>query len=155
MPELAADRSAITPAELQLATRNHGMPLEALREPITPLGLHYLLVHYAVPRGDPHAWRLAVGGHVGRELSLSLDELRQRPAVTLAVTMECAGNGRAHPEPRPVNPPRLVAARAAPRQPAVAGRGGRDGGVDRDAAARVARGGRPRQRRRGGRLHRA
>jgi len=25
--------------ELQLATRNHGMPLEALHSPLTPLGL--------------------------------------------------------------------------------------------------------------------
>ena len=29
--------------ELQLAARNHGMPLEALRYPVTPVGLHYLL----------------------------------------------------------------------------------------------------------------
>ena len=35
----------LTPEELQLATRNHGMPLEALRYDITPTGLHYLLVH--------------------------------------------------------------------------------------------------------------
>jgi len=32
--------------ELQLAARNHGMPLEALRYPITCAGLHYLLIHY-------------------------------------------------------------------------------------------------------------
>jgi hypothetical protein len=31
----------ISQQELQLATRNHGMPLELLREPLTPLGLHY------------------------------------------------------------------------------------------------------------------
>ena len=35
--------------ELQLAARNHGMPLEALRYPVTPVGLHYLLIHYDVP----------------------------------------------------------------------------------------------------------
>ena len=35
--------------ELQLALRNRGMPLEALRYPITPTGLHYLLVHYDIP----------------------------------------------------------------------------------------------------------
>jgi hypothetical protein len=32
--------------EVQLALRNRGMPLEALRYPITPAGLHYLLVHF-------------------------------------------------------------------------------------------------------------
>jgi hypothetical protein len=35
--------------ELALATRNHGMPLEALRYDVTPPGLHYVLTHYASP----------------------------------------------------------------------------------------------------------
>ena len=39
--------------ELQLAARNHGMPLEALRYEITPVGLHYLLIHYDIPAVDP------------------------------------------------------------------------------------------------------
>jgi sulfane dehydrogenase subunit SoxC len=93
--------------ELQLATRNHGMPLEALRWPITPLGLHYLLVHYDIPQVDPAVWRLELGGTVSRPLSLSLDDLRSRPAVDLVATMECAGNGRARLEPRPFSQPWL------------------------------------------------
>jgi DMSO/TMAO reductase YedYZ molybdopterin-dependent catalytic subunit len=100
----------ISRQELQLATRNHGMPLELLREPLTPLGLHYLLVHYDVPAVDAAGWRLRVGGRVARELTLSLAELRARPAVTLAVTMECAGNGRALLEPRAVSQPWLIEA---------------------------------------------
>ena len=91
--------------ELQLAARNHGMPLEALRWPVTPVGLHYLLTHYDVPVVDPGSWRLAVHGE--RELELSLDELRKRPATELTVTMECAGNGRARFDPRPVSQPWL------------------------------------------------
>src|ERR687883_574205 len=39
----SADPAWISLEELQLATRNHGMPLEALRYPITPLGLDDLL----------------------------------------------------------------------------------------------------------------
>ena len=31
--------------ELQLAFRNRGMPLEAMRYDLTPTGLHYLVVH--------------------------------------------------------------------------------------------------------------
>jgi DMSO/TMAO reductase YedYZ molybdopterin-dependent catalytic subunit len=100
----------ISQQELQLATRNHGMPLELLREPLTPLGLHYLLVHYDVPAVDEDVWRLGVGGRVARELTLSLAELRALPAVTLAVTMECAGNGRALLEPRAVSQPWLTEA---------------------------------------------
>jgi sulfane dehydrogenase subunit SoxC len=99
-----------TPVEdLQLATRNHGMPLEALRYPITPVGLHYLLIHFDVPE-VPADWRLGVSGLVERELSLSLDELRARPATTVAVTLECAGNGRAQLEPRPSGQPWLTEA---------------------------------------------
>src|SRR5579859_596122 len=81
--------------ELQLAARNHGMPLELLREPITPAGLHYLLIHFDIPHVDPDAWRLEVGGLVRQPLELSLAELRARPVRTLTVTLECAGNGRA------------------------------------------------------------
>jgi DMSO/TMAO reductase YedYZ molybdopterin-dependent catalytic subunit len=81
--------------ELQLAARNHGMPLELLREPITPAGLHYLLIHFDIPHVDPDTWRLELGGLVREEMELSLADLRARPARTLAVTLECAGNGRA------------------------------------------------------------
>ena len=35
----------VTADELRLAARNHALPLEALREPLTPIGLHYLLIH--------------------------------------------------------------------------------------------------------------
>jgi sulfane dehydrogenase subunit SoxC len=96
--------------ELQLAARNSGMPLEALDWPITPLGLHYLLIHYDIPRVDAASWSLQVGGRVRRALTLSLDDLRSRPARTIPVTMECAGNGRARLEPRPVSQPWLVEA---------------------------------------------
>jgi sulfane dehydrogenase subunit SoxC len=105
---LAAD-AGITPPELQLAARNHGMPLEALRYPITPLGLHYLLIHYDIPPTGSD-WRLEVAGAVRRPLRLDLDALRARPHVRTAVTMECAGNGRARLAPRPVSQPWLVEA---------------------------------------------
>src|SRR5438105_5341437 len=95
----------ITREELQLAARNHGMPLEALRSPLTPAGLHYVLTHYDIPEVDPTTWRLRVEGHVRRPLELSLREVQALPRVTLAVTMECAGNGRALLAPRPLSQP--------------------------------------------------
>jgi sulfane dehydrogenase subunit SoxC len=100
----------ITLDELQLAARNHGMPLEALRYDVTPVGLHYLLIHYDIPDVDPSTWRLTVGGHVAQRLSLSLDDVRERDAVEVTATMECAGNGRAGLEPRPHSQPWLVEA---------------------------------------------
>jgi DMSO/TMAO reductase YedYZ molybdopterin-dependent catalytic subunit len=96
--------------ELQMAARNHGMPLEALRWDITPIGLHYLLIHYDIPEVDPESYRLEIDGRVGRPLSLTLDDLRSRPAVELAVTMECAGNGRALIEPHVASQPWLLEA---------------------------------------------
>jgi DMSO/TMAO reductase YedYZ molybdopterin-dependent catalytic subunit len=92
--------NAITLEQLQLAARNHGMPLEALAYPITPIGLHYLLIHYDIPHVSSAAWRLAVDGEVARPLALSLDDLRARPSETVAATMECAGNGRAALSPQ-------------------------------------------------------
>jgi len=93
--------------ELQLATRNHGMPLEALRYDVTPVGLHYLLIHYDIPAVDPDTWSLTVDGRVANPLRLTLDDLRARPSVELTATMECAGNGRARFDPRPVSQPWL------------------------------------------------
>jgi DMSO/TMAO reductase YedYZ molybdopterin-dependent catalytic subunit len=100
----------VTQDELRLAARNHALPLEALRHELTPVGLHYLLIHYDIPAVDPDAYRLEIGGAVERPLSLSLAELRGRSAVTRAVTLECAGNGRALLEPRPVSQPWLTEA---------------------------------------------
>jgi DMSO/TMAO reductase YedYZ molybdopterin-dependent catalytic subunit len=100
----------ITLEELQLAARNHALPLEALRDDITPIGLHYLLIHFDIPQVDAHTWRLAVDGLVERPLSLTLAELKTRPARTLAVTLECAGNGRALLPSRAPNQPWLLEA---------------------------------------------
>jgi sulfane dehydrogenase subunit SoxC len=93
--------------ELQLATRNHGMPLEALRYDVTPVGLHYLLIHYDIPAVDAESWTLSVEGRVARPLRLTLEDLRARAAVDLTATMECAGNGRARLDPRPASQPWL------------------------------------------------
>ena len=110
------------------------MPLEALRWPVTPVGLHYLLVHYDIPLVDAARWRLTVDGRVRRPLSLSLDDVRRRPAVEVTATMECAGNGRARLTPRPRSQPWLVEAvgtarwRGTPLRPLL-----EEAGVEREA----------------------
>jgi DMSO/TMAO reductase YedYZ molybdopterin-dependent catalytic subunit len=93
--------------ELQLATRNRGMPLEGLRYDVTPTGMHYLLIHFDIPAVDAASWRLEITGNVDRPVWLSLDEVRARPAHTMPVTMECAGNGRARLVPRAISNPWL------------------------------------------------
>lgn len=91
--------------ELRMASRNRGAPLEAMRHDITPTGLHYLLIHFDIPFTDDVDWRLEVRGAVRSPFSLTMDELRELPSVTAAVTLECAGNGRALLKPRPVSQP--------------------------------------------------
>ncbi len=106
MVELAADEG-ISALELGLATRNRGMPLEALRHDVTPVGLHYLLAHFDIPAIDEQSWRLSVSGEVESDLDLTIEDIRHRPSSTIPVTMECAGNGRARLQPRPVSQPWL------------------------------------------------
>jgi sulfane dehydrogenase subunit SoxC len=110
MTDPAADEGPVTGIsmeELALAARNHGMPLEALRYDVTPVGLHYLLIHFDIPEADERAWRLEIDGRVAAPRTLTMQELRSRPEVTAPVTLECAGNGRARLDPRPVSQPWL------------------------------------------------
>ncbi|HEX6529828.1 MAG TPA: molybdopterin-dependent oxidoreductase, partial [Burkholderiales bacterium] len=88
-----------TAHEVALAARNRGMPLEALRHDVTPAGLHYLLIHFDIPDADESQWRLDITG-LANARRLTVKELRELPAKTLRVTMECAGNGRAQITPR-------------------------------------------------------
>ncbi|MCX4824169.1 sulfite oxidase [Streptomyces sp. NBC_01142] len=107
---LAESGEGISLEELALATRNHGLPLEALRYDLTPAGLHYVLVHYDIPAADAATWELTVRGRVRTPLTLGMRTLTSYPAATQRVTMECAGNGRARLTPRPVSQPWLVEA---------------------------------------------
>jgi len=91
--------------EVELAFRNRGLPAEALRLPITPTGMHYLLNHFDVPIINAKTWKLSIGGQVNAPFTLTLDEIKELPSVTMPVTMECAGNGRAFMQPRLVNQP--------------------------------------------------
>jgi len=55
--------------------------------------------HFPVPNLSGDQTVLAVGGAVDREIRLSVAELRAMPAREMAVTLECAGNGRTLFEP--------------------------------------------------------
>ena len=107
---VAGPGEGISLEELLLASRNHAMPQEALRDDLTPPGLHYVLTHYDIPAVDPATWRLRLDGCVDRPLELDLESLRSMPAHTVRVTLECAGNGRAALAPRPVSQPWLAGA---------------------------------------------
>ena len=71
--------------------------LAALAEgAVTATDAFYVRGHGAVPEIDPAAWRLKVQGVVERELSLSLETLREAlPEQEVTATLQCAGNRRA------------------------------------------------------------
>lgn len=102
-----SEATAFSAEELALATRNRGMPLEALRYDLTPTGLHYLLVHFDIPYLDPSTWQVELGGNVDRPRAFGLDEIQALPSRTETVTLECAGNGRALMSPRAFSQPWL------------------------------------------------
>ena len=108
---VAAADEAISADELQLAARNHGLPLEALRFDVTPTGLHYLLTHYDIPVIDP-ARLPADDRRPGRHAAVAGPGRDSSPAAALA-----AGDPG-------VCGQRAGRAAAAAGQPAVAGRGG-------------------------------
>ncbi|ADX74881.1 sulfite oxidase-like oxidoreductase [Pseudarthrobacter phenanthrenivorans Sphe3] len=98
----------LTREELQLGARNHSMPLEALRRDVTPPGLHYVLTHFDIPDVDGSSWHLRISGAVEMALELGMAALRKDPAITVPVTLECAGNGRSLLDPRPMSQPWLL-----------------------------------------------
>lgn len=96
----------VSEQETLLSFRCHGMHLEALSYPITPLGMHFLLMHFDIPRLDHlDPYRVTLGGRVRTPLTLTLDELKAGPVVRQPSILECAGNGRAFLHPRPIYVP--------------------------------------------------
>jgi len=69
--------------------------LAALSDPVTDADAFYVRGHGPVPDIDPDVWRLRVDGMVERELSLSLQTLREAfRERTVTATLQCAGNRR-------------------------------------------------------------
>lgn len=115
---MAAAAAKLMPAELfaqtQSAAQRYGKekliirstrppdfetPVALLDSFITPVEHFYVRSHLPIPQVDASAFSLKIDGEVGSPLTLSLDELKKLPAVTVTITLECAGNGRAFFEP--------------------------------------------------------
>lgn len=75
-------------------------PVALLDTFITPNDAFYVRSHLPIPaQTDAATWALKIGGEVNSPGSLSVDEIKKLPAVTVTVTLECAGNGRAFFQP--------------------------------------------------------
>src|SRR3954452_11085934 len=84
------------------APYNAEAPPAALDGDVTPSEQHYVRSNFAVPT---HDGALAIGGAVGRPITLTLDDLRSMPAHEHTVTLECAGIGRLEMRPLPTGEP--------------------------------------------------
>ena len=80
---------------------NAETPPHLLDDPITPTSRHFIRNNGIPPSEvDADAWTLAVDGLVDRPMTLSIADLRSRfDVVTMALAIECGGNGRAFFEP--------------------------------------------------------
>lgn len=78
-------------------------PAHMLDDDITSSDTHFVRNNGTLPDPiDPAVWRLKIDGEVNEEIELSLDQLKSEfEPVTLALQLECGGNGRAGFNPPP------------------------------------------------------
>ncbi len=80
---------------------NAETPPHLLDDAITPTNRHFIRNNGLVPDDmDAASWRLTVDGLVDNPMELSIADLRSKfDVVTMALTLECGGNGRAFFDP--------------------------------------------------------
>ena len=62
---------------------------------LTPNDRHYVRWHWGFPTEiDPAAFRLQIGGHVDRTVSLSIAQLKRLPHFEITAVNQCSGNSR-------------------------------------------------------------
>ncbi len=80
---------------------NAETPPELLDDAITPINRHFIRNNGIPPEDmDPANWTLSIDGFVDNPMQLSIQDLKdQFEVVTLALAVECGGNGRAFFDP--------------------------------------------------------
>ena len=75
------------------------MPLSGFADYLTPAEHLFVRTHVYVPTVNASEWHLSVAGEVAAPLTLTLEDVKKLPPVTLVSVIECAGNGRGFYEP--------------------------------------------------------
>lgn len=74
-----------------------------LSDDVTPTERHFVRNNGLVPKAatdkNAQGWKLKIEGEVNQPVTLTLDELRKMPSVTMPLLIECGGNGRANFDP--------------------------------------------------------
>ena len=75
---------------------NAETPPELLDDAITPTSRHFIRNNGIPPEDvDPSTWTLTIDGFVDNPMELTIADLREQfEVVTMALTLECGGNGR-------------------------------------------------------------
>lgn len=92
---------------VKVAPFNAESAIERLSADVTPTAGFYVRSNFPLPRLDAAQHRIAVGGAVERQMSLSIADLRALGTRTLTTTLECAGNNRMSLAPLPSGEPWL------------------------------------------------
>jgi DMSO/TMAO reductase YedYZ molybdopterin-dependent catalytic subunit len=79
--------------------KDYEMTLAGFKEWITPAADFYVRNHHYTPDVNLADWNLRVDGVVNSPVTLTMNDLRQFPAVSHIAVLECAGNGRSFYEP--------------------------------------------------------
>lgn len=79
MPDVTTSTD-YTREEVVLGLRNHGHHPEGVQWDITPLGMHYLLIHFDIPQLDAETYSIEIGGAVQKRMTLTLDDIKSRPS---------------------------------------------------------------------------
>jgi DMSO/TMAO reductase YedYZ molybdopterin-dependent catalytic subunit len=80
---------------------NAETPPHLLDDPITPTARHFIRNNGIPPEDmNPDTWELTIDGLVDKPMTYSIDDLKSKfEVVTMALTIECGGNGRAFFDP--------------------------------------------------------
>ncbi len=75
-------------------------PLAYLNQWLTPVDCFFVRQHLPRPTVSEASYELKLTGRVGKEINVTLAQLRQLPQYTVPAVLECTGNGRAFFSPR-------------------------------------------------------
>ncbi len=89
----AANTSGPAQSPSALALDQRIDPVPGTRPEITTNDRFYRIdINTIPPTVDAGAWKLEIGGLIDRPTSLTLDEIRARPSISQAITLECISN---------------------------------------------------------------
>ncbi len=81
-------------------SENQESPIHFLREWITSEEYFYIRNHFPYPQLPERQYLLPIDGEVEKPIVFQYENLLSMPSKTLAVTIECSGNKRAHFRPQ-------------------------------------------------------